>query len=501
MKEKILNYIGLIKREYQKMVVELRLPTMKQPFLWLLGIYLVATFSVIRADFKYIDDLGRFSSGYRSWAYFSRWISEKGSILVHDGKYLTDISPLTQLLALAIMAVAGVIVLRCFIKQDKIPLYGVLCVVPMSLSPYFLECLSYKFDSPYMALSVFGSVLPFLFWNMQISYFAVISLIGLLIMFNTYQAASGIYLVMAAFMLLKDFADGVDVRTILKRIVVVGAIYLFGVAVYKLLFVKEVDTYVSSGMASRDKLIGSIRGNIKRYFSLLRSDLPKRWIVYVYGIAVMALMSTVWNSKKYKVLGGIFAVLTVVICAVLSYGAYIVLEKPLFACRGMYGIGVYVAIMATFVFGYERNLYLDKVLCICLAWSCICYSATYGNALAEEKRYTDFRTEMTLADLNRVLPVDREVVQVQILGNASRSPVIGRMAQKYPVLRRAVPIHFNNSWWGWSDTYLFNYFAFPKIQKVWPNQQDFSKLNLPTVLETNYHTIKSDGKHVLVEVR
>lgn len=36
-------------------------------------------------------------------------------------------------------------------------------VVPLGLSPWFLECFSYKFDSPYMALSVLASVIPFIF--------------------------------------------------------------------------------------------------------------------------------------------------------------------------------------------------------------------------------------------------------------------------------------------------------------------------------------------------
>ena len=67
-----------------------------KPILILTLIFLICFSSIIRADFDYIDDMGRKVSGYRGWSNFSRFLSSFFSIFIHSGKYLTDISPLTQ---------------------------------------------------------------------------------------------------------------------------------------------------------------------------------------------------------------------------------------------------------------------------------------------------------------------------------------------------------------------------------------------------------------------
>ena len=67
-------------------------------FLILLIIYGIAYFSIFRANFNYIDDMGRVAFGYQNWDNFSRYISNFLSRFIHSSSYLTDISPLTQII-------------------------------------------------------------------------------------------------------------------------------------------------------------------------------------------------------------------------------------------------------------------------------------------------------------------------------------------------------------------------------------------------------------------
>lgn len=134
-----------------------------KPLCILILLYFIVSFVLLRANYNNLDDTGREVHTYREWDNFSRYTSYYLSPIIHANKILSDISPLTQILALVILAAASIIVIYGITEQTKISWWCMVAVLPLGLSPYFLECLSYKFDSPYMALSVLASVFPVLF--------------------------------------------------------------------------------------------------------------------------------------------------------------------------------------------------------------------------------------------------------------------------------------------------------------------------------------------------
>ena len=117
-----------------------------KPFIILFIIYIIAFYPIIRANFNYLDDLERVNVGYRGWLGFSRYISEFFSIFIHTGRYLTDVSPLTQIIATVFLTLSSVIVLHLFNKNKKVSFVNIVSVLPIGLCPYFLECISYKYD-------------------------------------------------------------------------------------------------------------------------------------------------------------------------------------------------------------------------------------------------------------------------------------------------------------------------------------------------------------------
>ena len=81
---------------------------------------LLSISSILRANFKYVDDIGRTVNGYRGWSNFSRYLSSFLSIFLHGDAYLTDISPFPQILAIFIMTIASVILLHLFSNGKKL---------------------------------------------------------------------------------------------------------------------------------------------------------------------------------------------------------------------------------------------------------------------------------------------------------------------------------------------------------------------------------------------
>lgn len=135
----------------------------------LFTIYTLALMPLFRANYNYKDDLGRTFAGYR-FDGFGRYGSDMLSIGLWASRYLTDISPFPQILAAFIMALAGtmlIFIIRRELPNDdrKFHVRDIVATIPLALFPYFLECLCYKYDAPFMALSVFISIFPVLFKN------------------------------------------------------------------------------------------------------------------------------------------------------------------------------------------------------------------------------------------------------------------------------------------------------------------------------------------------
>lgn len=179
----------------------------KQIYLLLIitAIYMITYYTIFRANFNYIDDLSRTMFGYRGWKNFSRYFSEFFSIILNTNKYLTDISPLTQIIACIILAICGIVLLNLFDKNKKLNFFSIIAVLFIGLNPFFLECISYKYDSPYMAFSILVSIIPFIFYKKVLNIknqipFIITSIVGTLLMCMSYQASSGIFPLIALFL-------------------------------------------------------------------------------------------------------------------------------------------------------------------------------------------------------------------------------------------------------------------------------------------------------------
>ena len=469
-----------------------------KPFIILAFIYCLGIVSIIRANFNYIDDLGRVSDGYRGWMNWSRYISEGLSVLIHTDSRLMDISPLPQILACLILAFASVILIYVFTEKEQISKWNILAVLPLGLSPYFLECLSYKFDSPYMALSVLASIFPFLFVKYSEKIYFAMSIAGCLVMCMTYQASSGIYVLVTLFLAAKKLNED---KPYFRFIAVSALSYVISLVVFRIALMRKLNDYATTDTAGVSDLIPTVCNNIQTYFNLIYSDFNRVWLVLIALLAFAFIYTfvKVTSLKIYESL--LLAFMLLVFGSVLSYGGYILLKNPLFAPRGMYGIGVLLAIISVNITAISKNNFI-KIVCILLSWCFFVFSFSYGNALAEQKRYTDFRVNMLITDLNKLQPQNNMDMLMQLDGNIGKSPALTRRIDKrYPIIKRLVPSTLGADW-VWNQYYLYNYFNLPRIKQHFDTKkQDFKKFNLPVIVNSRYHDIMANDKYILVQLK
>ena len=473
-------------------------PDIQKYTLILSAIYLVGFYPMLRANVYYQDDIIRSVFGGQYWYDHSRWISMKLSFLVHAGLPLTDISPLTQILAILFMGFAGVVIVFVFCDKQKITIWHLLAVVPMTFSPYFLGCISYKYDALYMALSVLASVFPFLYVEKNRFAFITISFLGILTMCCTYQASSGIYALVAVFLLFHKWIKGCALSNVLKKLGMSFSVFASALLIYKVFLVTpRKGGYVDTSVTLSSKILSIFTRNVTEYFSLLKSDTIICWQVLVLMLAIAYVISLTISSSRNKILSAILGIFVVVVTSVASFGVYLILNKPYFGARGMYGIGVLLAIISVNAISLTDKNFFTKVLCFMLSWCLLIFACTYGNALFQQQHYQNFRTALLLQDLNHI-PLKKPPQALQIQGSIGYAPVVKLMMKKYPVLNRLIlPLGIMHQ----SEHYIYTHLNLPGFRVAFKKRKDFERLKLKPIIQTRYHTIKSDGEHVLVVLR
>ena len=495
-KYKFQNLIEFLKKDLISKIREYDF--ILKPLLCIFIICSIAIIPLIRADFNYNDDLGRVALGYKDWEYFSRFGSTFLSTFVHASNYLTDVSPLTQLLAIFIMSLTGIIILYVYKEKKSFSLWDIVAIIPLILSPYFLECLSYKYDSPYMSLSVFASVFPLLFRKKHYIIYSIVIVLCTLLMCITYQASSGIFLMFALLLCFKDWNRGESLKKNLKFLLISVGNFLLGLLLFRIFIMRPVETYVSNSIFLIKELPLGILKNLYKYFSLVYTDFKEKWLVLIAFMVISVIIIFIKDSKRKKYLALPVSILTILFMGILSFGIYPFLTSPLFDPRAMYGFGVFISLIGVAIVN-SNKVYLSRIIVLILSWVFIVFSCTYGNALKVQDEYTDFRVNLVISDLKDLeIFSDNTTKKVQISGTIGKSPILKNMPQNYQILNRLVPIQFAESW-DWAEFYFFNYFDLRNVNRYILN--DLTEYNLPILKDTMYHTIRGNEEFILIELK
>lgn len=473
-------------------------------FLVLTIVYLLATSALLRADFAYIDDVGRAFAGYDDWGNsFSRYLSDALSHLVHASSWLSDISPLTQLIAIVLLVFASLMLVQALEgRDDGFSPWALVAVIPLGLSPYYLECLSYKYDAPYMALSVLASVAPLMLWQARKAWIAAATFGCTLVMLTTYQASSGILPMCAIFVALLGWRRGETGKSIAHKALYYGAAYALAMATFYFLFMRQVgvdgEAYVSSGLAAPL----SVLEHYITYYIFILNDFKTGWIAVVVIFTIIFILLYATGGEHALVLKVLLSVAGMAIAFLLSFGLYPLLEQPLYAPRAMYGFGAQIALIATscvIVAGSGGKAWAPRILAVVLSWSFIAFACTYGNALSMQAEWETFRRDdVAEAVASQVEFGNTEQITVYLVGNAGYAPSVRGMSAGCGILQRLIPITLRGDW-SWGISKLQNYYGLDNVTFVLDTgTKDFDGFEL--VEDTIYHQLWRDGNELIVRL-
>jgi hypothetical protein len=469
-----------------------------RPVLILWVLYLVMVSAILLANFNYIDDTGRVAQGYGGWHNFSRYLDTILAPFLHGGNYLTDVSPLPQMLACLLLAVSSAVALHLISGRKTYTACMYASTIPFVLSPYFLECMSYKYDAPYMALSVTASVLPLALRRKGRVRYAVAVFAAELVVCATYQASSGILPILAVFLFLVDWAAGDDVASRAKSLGVAAAAYLAALLVFKLVLMAPVDGYVSTSVGGDAGLVATALSNYRTYGQLFVEDFKTQWLVLAALAGVVCAAELVARSRRNRLATAGLCLAGFAFMCLYALGVYPFLSNTLLSARAMYGIGACIGIWCMYAACLPRSFFA-KLPAVALAWLFFVFAFTYGNALSAQSQWTEFRIQTTIADLDSLESFDADTPKtVYIKGTAGLSPIIENQSQEYQMLNRLVPQLYRGDWvWGLST--IRYYYGVSNV--AFEQGDDVSTSGMELVLSNMYETIYEKGDVFVVELK
>ncbi len=295
----------------------------------ILGVYLLVNINISLAEYPYIDDIGRQVLGYTGFSeHYSRYLSEFSARLIQGGTHLTDPGLTTNIISAFILTFASTILLFVLFPSKKVTPVLALASTVIGINPWFLEPLSFRFDNPFMSLSILVSILPFIFWESR-KLFSICSVVCIYLMCNSYQASSGIYILMTLTLLFLEvvYSGKLNIKSLVCSILS----YVGGMVLYKIQITIKPPIFADQGnIPSLLHLPSIMLANAKGYLKNIYLQSTKVWILLFLVILILLVFNIITSSKQKKIVALAFTF------AWLALGSIFKFTHLLFPCFFIY---------------------------------------------------------------------------------------------------------------------------------------------------------------------
>lgn len=458
---------------------------------FIFGIYILALSALFRANFFYQDDIGRSFYGYKQWDYFGRFVSTAFSSWIHMGNILLDASPLPQIIAAAELSIAGILVLYVILRRTKFTLTELFAVVPLGLNPFFMECLLFRFDAPYMAFSILAGVLPLLFLSCSCLGYMVACALSTVAICCSYQASLGVLPMLVLVLCLRMWCNGEQTKVLRFALRSVCG-YALGLLFFTTALMRPINAgYVSNTPFGFGEMIPGVLRNLKIYYSTITANCSPIWKCAAGVLILAAVARQFMGSRRNKYAALAMSVLTIACMAVVCFGLYPALTATLYSFRAIYGFAVLVVLLS--VVAVEGNCsHIIRFCSIALTWSMVVFALNFGNAASAQQKYVNLRYQSVISDLSEMYAfTENREVSVCVCGSPGFAPEVMQMIESQKAVK---PLLADG---GWNGEYkAFEYSGLPNIVRA---ETPFN--DLPVYKETAFYTIYADETHVNVQFK
>jgi hypothetical protein len=447
-----------------------------QTFLFSLILYGLVLLPILVADRYHLEDISRLIGGAYGWLGEGRPLTAFLMMVLNLFGPMADFAPIPQLAGISLLAYSTVWIARRF--EIASPLQAALAAFPLGGSPFFLENLSFRFDSLGMCLSIVLALIPVLLLKELNWKNCGIGALSLLASLSFYQTGINAFLVFSVTEIVFAQLKGVQFCC-LSRLALLRFLQLMAGLVTYLVIARFIvsGSYNLQHFAYVSQLseLHVIRENWNHAWISIFQSLPaKTRNIFLYP-AYLALVIIVFTGCFYlqKCIRREAAKSEIVI---LVLGIFILpfawiagsLGPVIFTVNGVItlpriflGTGALLAsafVMFCMVASrlQKSTRWVTALLCV-PAYSMVMMASLFGNVLVEQGKYEDGiagRLSFDLKELARSRPIKELILN----GNVPYCPVVRRATDRYKVFRLPMNLsddRFNGDYFN----HLFEYYG------------------------------------------
>ena len=491
----------------------------KKAFICVFLISVLSLLSLIQANVLYVDDIGRIFSGEPFWEDDGRPLSSLASTALQLGKPLTDISPLPQILSLALYSLSSIYLGKIFRVNNLVFLS--LGGIAFVLNPFNLQNFSYVFDSFTMGLAVFSSTATFFMTsiviekplsNVQKILASSLILSCLISALCLYQAATSIYIAAFTFYSLLKLIRDVTIRESIKAFILSLTMLFFSLLAYipiKNHYVKNEYILKKSHLPSLEALPETFIKNLLYSIKYLRESLGNGkllFLILVLEITLILSLILLFSeeflqtrnnlSNSIKLLITFFLTLFYCFSLIVSfYGLSLIFTSPPWQPRAFMGFSAVVGISCFFLaYLFHFSRFLRYVLIFFLCLLCLSFantSLTLGNTLHYQNTQEEIIATVLLSDLEAEiskLSNPPEEPKIAIAGKLEHSALTSQAFIKYPILKAITKSYFRQNWYhGYQKLRSLEFkFGSKFIKDIIPEEKKFMPSSQPILSRRIY---------------
>ena len=425
----------------------------------LLGLYALILYPILRADRPYNDDLKRALIGRAGWDSNGRPLTTLlMRVLQCYDHAMVDISPLTQIAAIGLLAWIGVLLARRYAVGPA--WLAALVAFPLGAQPFFLENLSYKFDALSMCLAMLLALLPILrpATGRRGWWLGVLALFGCL---NLYQPAINLYLVFVLLDLVLLQLRNASARELAGT----AGMRLLQVVVGMLIYELVVGIHISGWVRHQAETIHGWRElpvllqNFVDFYAFVIAGFNGHWWLYfgplLVVLAAVPVIVGVRHALGRRALEPRWVTPLLVVASVLmplagmvcALGPMLLLRKPEIEPRVLMGLGALLSagllVMLTALRRWRRSDGWSHAAGIMLALGMGVVASAYGNAMGAQKAYEE-RIAARLVDDLAVMQAGHPVHSLIVDGSAGYAPLAAHAGDQLPVVRALTPVYLTD---------------------------------------------------------
>jgi len=415
----------------------------KKCFISCLVILGVALIPIISSNVYYMDDLYRVVLGIKGWSGDARPFAEIFyNVLTLQSDIMPDLFPAPLILAVVFLCFVFSMLSERFSNGRDI-LFA-FCICPLILNPLFSSNLHFKYDSPFMVLSVAFALLSFCF-AFKRTVFAVLTVVEFL-----YVATKG------------------DFRAAVLRLINRGVGFIVGYLVYSKIIIPltPVNKYFleySSAVGLNKSGVLKVLDNFTSSFSIFSNSQSMGFEIFVFCIVaayVLAISNLLISNHKSisPIALALSSVLAFFMFVLLIPGVMIFSEQPLFFARGYIGFGGFVSAMLIPLCWASVRV-LRYILVIPYVYM-VGFVYAAHNAFKIENDHIEQTAMNIISDINNSGHDDVKYIRVD--GELKNSPGTEVIVTAYPLVKTILPKAFSYQYDG--GLYVIKRLGLPDVK-------------------------------------